>query len=70
LSGRFGFAELIGAASDLVESIEQRTLIVNQQFGIAYDVDEKDVRQLQLDFLFDLSRHVARQINNKDKASI
>ena len=40
-------------------------LLVDQQFRIADDVDEKDMRDLKLHFLFNLGRHRAKLRQNK-----
>ena len=40
-------------------------LLVDQQFRIADDVDEKDMRDLKLHFLFNLGRHSAKLRQNK-----
>jgi hypothetical protein len=44
----------------LVEGIEQRSLLVNQKFRVADNVDEQDMANLQLNFFFNLGGHVPK----------
>ncbi len=46
--------ELVRAANNLIELINQRVLLVRQQLGVTDDVNEQDMDNLQLDLLFDL----------------
>ena len=41
-------------------------LVVNRKFRVAYNVDEQDMGDLELDLLFNLSGHLAilRELNN------
>jgi hypothetical protein len=62
---RFRGAELIRATDDLVERLEQSSLFVNQQLGVADDVYKQDMRDLQLNFFLNLGGHlVMRQLTN------
>src|SRR5437016_201247 len=54
---RFGFAELLRAADNLVQLLEQSALLINQQLGVADDVDEKDIGDLKLNLLLNLRGH-------------
>src|SRR5215467_8911368 len=51
-----GFPELLRLADDLVERLEQAALLIDQQLGLADDVDKEQGGYLELDLLFDL-RH-------------
>jgi hypothetical protein len=42
-----GFAKFVRAANDFIELAQQSALLVNEQFRVAYDVDEQDVADLQ-----------------------
>jgi hypothetical protein len=44
--------ELLSPADDLAQRINLRALLVNPQFGIAHDVDEKNVGDFQSEFRF------------------
>ena len=57
----FGGAKLVGSAHDLAQFLNVRALLCGAQFGIADDVDEKDVRDLEAEFRFLLVGHVGRQ---------
>src|SRR6476469_5719180 len=48
----FGGAKLVGSAHDLAQFLNVRALLCGAQFGIADDVDEKDVRDLRRSFVF------------------
>ena len=54
---RFGFAELLRAADNLVQLLEQSALLINQQLGVADYVDEKDIGDLKLNLLLNLRGH-------------
>ena len=43
-----GSAKLVGSAHDLAQFLNVRALLCGAQFGIADDVDEKDVREITL----------------------
>jgi len=60
-AGRFLALEFICAMDDLVEHVEQGSLLVNQQLGLPYDVRAKDMSDLQLDFFFNFGSHVSLQ---------
>src|SRR5262249_55097565 len=53
---RVGFPELFRLADDLVERLEQAALLIDQELGVADDVNKEHVGYLELDLLFDL-RH-------------
>src|SRR6185503_5646741 len=42
-----GFAKFVRAANDFIQFAQQSALLVNEQFRVAYDVDEQDVPNLQ-----------------------
>src|SRR5215471_7943135 len=52
----FRFPELLRLADDLVERLELAALLIDQELGVADDVDKEHVGYLELDLLFDL-RH-------------
>jgi hypothetical protein len=43
---------LLSPADDLAQLLNLRALLVNAQFGIAHDVDEKNVGDFQSEFRF------------------
>src|SRR5262249_10670290 len=53
---RVGFPELFRLADDLVERLELAALLIDQELGVADDVDKEHVGYFELDLLFDL-RH-------------
>src|SRR5207237_2787310 len=55
--GRFSFLELLGQANNPVEFINSAVLFVNGELRVADDVEEENVRDLKLDFLFNFGRH-------------
>jgi hypothetical protein len=48
----FGFTELFGAANNLIQHLEQAPLLIDQELGVADDVDKEDIGDLKLDLLF------------------
>src|SRR6266567_2906100 len=50
-------AELFGAADDLIQSLEQPSLLVNQKLRVTNNVYEQDVCDLELDLFLNLSGH-------------
>ena len=58
-SGREGNSSTLGgmAANGLSQFINRRALIVNRKLRVANDVDEQNMGDFQLDFLFDLGGH-------------
>ena len=50
--------EFICAMDDLVEHVEQGSLLVNQQFGVPHDVCAKHMSDLQFDFFLNFGSHV------------
>ena len=52
---------MVGSAHDLAQFLNVRALLSSAQFGIADDVDEKDVRDLEAEFRFLLVGHIGRQ---------
>jgi hypothetical protein len=57
----FGGAELLRLAHHSIEHLQQAPLFVNQQSGVTDNIDEENVRDLQLDLFFDLSGHEMRE---------
>ena len=57
---RLRFAELLGLADDLIERLELAALLIDQQLGVADDVDKEHVGYLELDLLFDLRHRRSR----------
>src|SRR5262249_35693204 len=58
--GRLGSAELLGRANDLVELTDPGVLLVRRELGVTDDVDEEDVRDLELYLFLVVVRHEAR----------
>src|SRR6476469_10630414 len=56
----FGNAKLVGSAHDLAQCLNVRALLCGAQFGVADNVDEKDVRDLEAEFRFLLVGHIGR----------
>ena len=54
----FGSLKLLGGANNLVQFLNRRVLVVNRKLRVANDVDEQDMRDLELDLLLDLGGHV------------
>jgi hypothetical protein len=48
---------LLGQANNPIEFINSGVLFVNGEFRVADDVEEENVRDLELDLLFNLSGH-------------
>ena len=53
----FRFAKFVRRLDDLIEFLNRSALIVHRHFRIRDDVDEEDVRDLELDLFFNLSGH-------------
>src|SRR5205807_185078 len=53
----FGVLKLLGRANGLSQFINRRALIVNRTLGVANDVDEQDMRDLELDLFFYFGGH-------------
>jgi hypothetical protein len=49
--------KLLGRANNLIQLIDRRALFVHRKLGVTNCVNEQDVRDLKLDFLFNLCRH-------------
>src|SRR6266545_4720946 len=49
-----GLAKFIRAPNDLVERVEQSPLLIYYELGVTDDVDEQDMANLELNFLFNL----------------
>jgi len=49
--------KLLGRANGLIQLINRRALIVNRKLGVANDVDEQDMGDLELDLFLDLGGH-------------
>ena len=56
--------ELFGQANNPVEFINSAVLFVNGELRVADDVEEENVRDLKLDFLFNLGGHVVKLSEN------
>src|SRR5438067_4073419 len=71
----FRFLILSRAANDLGQFVNHRPLLVNRKLGVTDDVDKQDMRDFQLDFLFNLGRHInaptacTRMIYNLDSTA-
>ena len=50
----FRFVKLLSAAYNLVEYFEQPALLIDQQLGVTYYVDEEHIGDLQFDLFFNL----------------
>jgi hypothetical protein len=61
LSFGFGSTKLVGSAHDRAQFLNVRALLGGAQFGIADDVDEEDVRDLEAESRFLLVGHIGRQ---------
>jgi hypothetical protein len=57
--------ELLGQANNPVEFINSAVLFVNREFRVADDVEEEDMRDLELDLLFNLGQHPVTLRHNK-----
>ena len=68
LSFSFSGAVLLGPPHDLAQLLYLSALLVNAQFGIAHDVDEKNMGDLQSDFRFRFVRHRGMNLGGSDKA--
>src|SRR6266513_2226926 len=53
-------AEMFSLADDLIKHVEQSALLVRYEFGIADNVDEEHISDLQLYLLLNLRRHCGR----------
>ncbi|HEX8077649.1 MAG TPA: hypothetical protein VF511_07530 [Chthoniobacterales bacterium] len=58
--GRFGAAELLGTADDLVQSLRKFRLLIDQQFRETDDVHEQHMADYQFSIAFQVSAHVPR----------
>src|SRR5207248_5707531 len=56
-SGRVTFAELRGAAHDVVELLQHLALLVHQQLRVANDVNKQDMGDLELDLFLSFGGH-------------
>src|SRR5262249_35056353 len=54
---RVGLVKLLCGANDLGQLIDGGVLLINRKLRVADDVHEENMRDLQLDFFLDLSRH-------------
>ena len=54
----FGFAELLSATNKLVQQLKQAALLIKQELGVAHDVDEEHISDLQLDLLLNLGHRL------------
>src|SRR5712692_2603396 len=53
----FGVLKLLGPANGLSQFINRRALLINRKLGVANDVDEEDVGDLELNLFFNFARH-------------
>src|ERR1700730_17494300 len=56
-AGGFSLLNLLGRTNGLSQFINRRALLVNRKLGIANDIDEQDMRDLELDLFLDLNGH-------------
>ena len=54
---RVGFTELLSATNKLVQQLKQASLLINQELGVAHNVGEEHISNLQLDLFLNLGRH-------------
>jgi hypothetical protein len=54
----FGFAELLSAANNLVQQLKQAVLLINQELGVADNVDEEHISDLQLDLFLNFGHRL------------
>src|SRR6266704_5493338 len=57
----FRSLELLSATNRSVKRVEQRALLINYQLRVTDNVDEQDVRDLELNFFLNLSGHLVRR---------
>ena len=55
----FGFLILIRTADDCRQFVNYRPLLVDRKLRVTNNVDEKNMRDFELDLLFDFSGHLA-----------
>src|SRR5438874_4962936 len=65
--GRFSFLKSLGQMNNLVELLNSRVLLVNGELRITDNVDEENVRNLQLDLLFYFNRHISAQMGASER---
>ncbi len=53
-SFRLRRAHLLRSADHFLQMFQKLALLINEQFGVAHDVDEEDMRDLEIDFFFNL----------------
>ena len=68
--GRFSFLKSLGQMNNLVELLNSRVLLVNGELRVTDNVDEKNVRDLQLDLLFYLGGHISAQMGASERYSL
>src|SRR5512132_4256093 len=54
----FGSLKLLGRTNDAVQFFNRRVLVANRKFRVAYNVDEKDMRDFERDLVLDLNGHL------------
>jgi hypothetical protein len=64
-SRRFGALILIRAANDLVQFVNHCPLLINRKLGVTNNVDEKNMRDFELNLLFNLGGHAMNLPENK-----
>src|SRR5204862_6175857 len=69
-SGRVTFAELRGAAHDVVALLQHLALLVHQQLRVANEVNKQDMGDLELDLYLDLGGHVRNATGSRARGII
>jgi len=64
----FGSAKLLRSAHDRAQFLNVRALLCGAQSGIADDIDEEDVRDLEAEFRFLLVWHQGINLGSSDAA--
>jgi hypothetical protein len=62
MSWRFGFPRRFGVANDPVQLMQCFRLFIDEQLGIADNVHEEDMSDLQPQFDFLLARHLRLEL--------
>src|SRR5207302_9001726 len=68
LSFSFSSTELFSPADDLAQLLNLSALLVRAQFGVAHDVDEKNMGNFQSAFRFLLVRHRGMNLGGSGEA--
>src|SRR5260370_39504613 len=64
-ASRFCAAKFFRAADHLVEGVNHRLLFINRKLRVTDNVDEQDMRDLQLNLFLNLSGHAVKLRENK-----